>query len=121
MKSAAAIFFLVLLVSTQTPAGQLFKLPNLVEHFVKHKKQSGISFMDFLQDHYSSSHKDGDLPEDEQLPFKNITSCTMGYAIVPGIIKANTLVRLHPGKKAMVADMYILQQYLASIFHPPRV
>ena len=120
MRSATAIFFLVLLVSIQTPVGQLFKLPNLVEHFAKHQRQDGVSLMDFLQDHYTSSHDDADLPEDEQLPFKNITSYTIGYAIVPGVIKTNACIRLHADKKVIVPDTYTPQQHLSSIFHPPR-
>ena len=121
MKAAATIFFLVLTVSIQTPVGQLFKLPLLIEHFIKHQNQNRVSLLDFLDDHYLSNHNDADLPEDEQLPFKNITFSTIGYAIVPGLSKGNVIARLPVAKKITYSETYAPQQHLASIFHPPRV
>ena len=121
MKAAATIFFLVLTVSIQTPVGQLFKLPLLIEHFIKHQKQNGVSLINFLDDHYFSSHDDADLPEDEQLPFKNITFSSIGYAIVPGLSKGNVIAPLPVTKKVTFFETYAPQQHLARIFHPPRV
>lgn len=121
MRALATIFLLLLLVSIQTPVGQVFKLPMLIEHFIKHQKQEGVSLIDFLQDHYTSDHNDADLPEDEQLPFKNITFYTIGYAIVPDVIKTNVFVPLPADKKVIFPDTYTPQQHFASIFHPPRV
>jgi hypothetical protein len=70
MKKGVTIFLLVSMVSLQTPVGQLLKLPLLIEHFIKHQQQDGVSLLAYLQDHYSEDHHDADLPEDEQLPFK---------------------------------------------------
>jgi len=121
MMKAATIFLLALLVSIQTPLGQLLKLPLLVEHFIKHQKQDGVSLIDFLEDHYLSDHNDADLPEDEQLPFKNITFNSIGYAIVIPVIQANIFAPLPAKKKMTFPDIYTPQQHLTSIFHPPRV
>lgn len=121
MKTASTIFLLILMVSIQTPVGQLFKLPLLIEHFIKHQKRNGVSLINFLDDHYSSDHNDADLPEDEQLPFKSITIHAIGYAIVPGIIKGNVIVPLPVDKKVIFPETYAPQQHLARIFHPPRV
>lgn len=120
MKTVISIFILVIMVSIQTPVGQFFKLPLLIEHFIKHQKQNGVSFIGFLNDHYSSGHTDNDLPEDNQLPFKNITFHTIGYAIVPGIIKATIILSFHGEKKVVFPETYAQQQHLASIFHPPK-
>jgi len=120
MMKAAAIFLLVLLVSIQTPFGQLLKLPLLVEHFKKHQKQDGVSLIVFLEDHYLSHHNDADLPEDEQLPFKNITFNSIGYAIVIPAVQANIFAPLPVKKKISFSDIYTPQQHLASVFHPPR-
>ena len=117
---AATIFLLVLLVSIQTPFGQLLKLPLLVEHFKKHQKQDGVSLIVFLEDHYLSHHNDADLPEDEQLPFKNITFNSIGYAIVIPAVQANICAPLPVKKKISFSDIYTPQQHLASVFHPPR-
>ncbi len=120
MKNAAIIFLMIFLVSIQTPLGQLFKLPFLVEHYIKHQKQGGASIFSFLADHYSADHRDGDLPEDEQLPFKNITFYSIGYAIVTPILQTDVSAPLPAEKKILLPDIYTPQQHLASIFHPPR-
>lgn len=121
MKKAATIFLLVLMVSIQTPVGQLFKLPLLIEHYIKHQKQEGISLLGFLEDHYASDHKDADLPEDEKLPFKNITFSSIGYAIVTPVVQTNVIAPLPTEKKIIFPETYSPRQHLASIFHPPRV
>ena len=120
MRRGVTIFFLVLLVSAQTPVGQLLKLPILIEHFIKHQQQNGFSFIGFLKDHYKPDHNDADLPEDQQLPFKNITFYSIGYAIVPGVIKTNATIAFAFDKKIVFAEFYTAQQHLGSIFHPPR-
>ena len=120
MRRGVAIFFLVLLVSAQTPVGQLLKLPNLIEHFIKHQQQNEVSFIAFLIDHYRPDHNDTDLPEDQQLPFKNITFYSIGYAVVPCAIKANAIIALVVDKKILFTDSYTPQQHLGGIFHPPR-
>ena len=120
MKSTVAIFLLLLLASIQTPLGQVFKFPLLIEHFIKHQKQNGVSFLGFLTDHYATGHSDSDLPEDEQLPFKNITFQSIGYAIVATFIQPSLFVPLSPDKKVGFPGFYSAQQHLARIFHPPR-
>lgn len=121
MKRFTTIFVLVLLVSIQTPLGQLFKLPTLIEHFIKHQQQAGVSFLGFLQDHYAQNHNDADLPEDEQLPFKNIAFNTIGNAVVAGVIMTTVLVSLPADKKVIFHEAYAAQQHSGSIFHPPRI
>lgn len=121
MKSAVTIFLLALMASIQTPVGQFLKLPLLVQHHIKHKKQDGTSLIAFLEDHYSRDHDDADRPEDEQLPFKNITFYSIGYAIITPIIQANVLTSPSMQTEITFPDTYTAQQFLASIFHPPRV
>ena len=121
MKNAAVIFLLALMVSIQTPVGQLFKLPLLVEHYIKHQKQDAVSLIGFLEDHYASNHDDADQPEDEQLPFKNKAFFSMGYAIVKPFIQADLSAPLSTERKIIFPGTYTKQQHLGSIFHPPRV
>jgi hypothetical protein len=121
MKSAATIFLLVLMVSIQTPMGQFFKLPLLIEHFIKHQKQDSVSFFAFLADHYATDHNDADLPADEQLPFKNITFYSIGNAIVAPVTQTTFFAPLPADMKVIFTDSYTPQQHLSSIFHPPRV
>lgn len=120
MKNTATVILLLLLVSIQTPVGQLFKLPLLVEHFIKHQEQEGASFIGFLDEHYLSSHEDADRPEDEQLPFKSLAYYSIGSAIVPELGKANAFVQRPLEKKPVITESYTPQQHMSGIFHPPR-
>ena len=120
LKKVTTILLMTLIVSTQTPLGQLLKLPLLIEHLIKHQKQGNISIIDFFQEHYSSQHNDQDLPEDEQLPFKNITFNSIGSAIVAPFVQTNEIRLLPSAQKVIYPECYTPQQHLACIFHPPR-
>jgi hypothetical protein len=120
MRTGAAIFLLLLLVSVHTPIGQFLKLPMLVEHFIKHQNNNATSLIGFLEEHYSAGHDDADRMEDEQLPFKSITFFAIGYAVVPATLKTGLIAHLPETKKVDFPDTYALQQHVASIFHPPR-
>ena len=120
MRRGVTIFFLVLLVCVQTPVGQIFKLPKLVEHFIKHQKQNNVSLANFLKDHYDPNHNDADFPEDQQLPFKDITVYSISNAVVPLPIKTSAIQTVVANKKIVFVNSYTPQQHLASIFHPPR-
>ena len=118
MKTAASIL-LVVLLSAQTPVGQVFKLPLLIEHFLKHQQQSGTSLSSFVFDHYSHEHQDADQSEDRQLPFKTVLLLNIGSAIVPPVMKADFAVELYCTPKTPVNASHSPRQYLCRIFHPP--
>jgi hypothetical protein len=120
MKTTAFILLTVLL-TTQTPFGQVLKLPLLIEHLYKHQKQGGLSLFQFLKDHYSHEHHDSDWPEDQQLPFKTIILCDIGFAIVPRIAKADFAVKFNALRNVVLNDVHKPQQHLCTIFHPPRI
>lgn len=120
MKSAVLISFLFLLVSIQTPIGQLFKIPLLIEHFRKHQRQDGVSLSDFLKDHYTKEHNDADWPEDEQLPFKTMTCYSIGYAIVPEAVRPSAMTALYAERNISYFELFVPQHHLSGIFHPPR-
>lgn len=121
MKFIVTIFIFVLFAITQTPLGQLLKLPVLIEHFNKHRNQDGISFFEFLNYHYSTDHNDADESEDQELPFKTMDLQNFGFAIVPAILKQEFSLSFEVTAKVMLNDAYTPQQHLCSIFHPPRV
>jgi hypothetical protein len=120
MKTVASIFLIVFL-SAQTPLGQVFKLPLLIEHFYEHKQQSGVSLISFIIDHYSHEHHDADKSEDQQLPFKTVVLCSIGSAIVPAAIQSDFSIQTGCPQKIAVNDVHTPQQHLCSIFHPPRI
>ena len=121
MRSLTSILLLVLLTVTQTPLGQLIKLPLLIEHYYKHKLYDGVSLLEFLNDHYTSEHSDADQPEDERLPFKTIILQHVDVAVVPTDVKTDFSVCFEIPTKLMFPGTYTPQQHLCNIFHPPRV
>ena len=92
----------------------------LIEHFIKHQEQDAVSLIDFLDEHYSSNHNDADRPEDEQLPFKNISFYALGFALLPELFKTTLFLPPPTSKKVSFGQTYAAQQHLGSIFHPPR-
>jgi hypothetical protein len=120
MKVIAAISFFVLLTFTQTPLGQLLKLPVLVEHYYKHKKVENVSLSQFLNDHYNTKHNDADQAEDDQLPFKTVLLQNMGFAIVPSILRTDFALNANVPVTTRLKNTYTPQQHLCCIFHPPR-
>lgn len=117
----AAIILLLPLALTQTPLGQLLKLPVLIEHFDKHRKQDGMSFWEFMNDHYTNDHNDADRSEDDQLPFKTAMLQNIGFAVVPAALLTDFSLEFDIPAKVKLNDFYTPQQHLCSIFHPPRV
>lgn len=123
-------FFTILLLLTFLTSGtelyQLFKLPFLVEHFLKHKEEDGgISFFDFLSLHYTGQVKyDEDYDSDMKLPFK---TCSHGEsmvinAVVPQLKTALSVKECFVLKNEFyLSDIsYLPSSYLGTIFQPPK-
>ena len=120
MIKATATLLLIVLTITQTPMGQLLKLPLLIEHFCKHNKDDGVSLFKFLKDHYTSGHNDADRSEDKQLPFNTVIIQSIGFALLPGAVRADFSLNLDVPKKEIPLELYLPQQHCHTIFHPPR-
>jgi hypothetical protein len=121
MTKVATIVLLTLFSFTQTPLGQLLKLPVLIEHFQKHQEQNGDSLLGFLKDHYATEHQDADQSEDQQLPFKTVLLQNIGFAVVPGFLSNDLFIDLEIPLKVTLNDACAPQQHLSAIFHPPRI
>ncbi|MBS1744452.1 MAG: hypothetical protein JST81_15595 [Bacteroidetes bacterium] len=121
MKYSLAIFLFVIMVSTQTPLGQLLKLPILIEHYLQHERRKEISVIAFLVEHYITEQNDGDFPEDQQLPFKQNTIFNICYAHSHFFYPLQTAPALIKEKQFVFSDTNSKQQHLSGIFHPPRI
>jgi hypothetical protein len=121
MLKAVNIFLLVLWVSVQTPVAQLLKLPHLIAHFNKHQQKDGYSLLGFFEVHYSITHNDADRNEDDKLPFKDINTYSIGFAIVPVYSRTILSINVDQVQKTILPEAFILQQDAGSIFHPPRI
>lgn len=123
MKKRIAIFFLVIFSVSFTEAGQLFKFPLLVEHFIDHNQgDKQASFFGFLKSHYLYGHpSDGDEEEDGNLPFKqaDYQLAALGFLPAPACEVKTPVVTVQT-LYALYLQPYRLKDPLADIFHPPR-
>jgi hypothetical protein len=124
MKKSIAIFFLVVFSVSFTEAGQVLKIPLLVEHFIDHNEgEKKASLAEFLQQHYFDNHaSDGDEEEDNSLPFKNPGCQLSSLSFLPACIcEMKTQAKLLKAPYPLYLQPYRLKDPLSDIFHPPRL
>ena len=72
MNKVIALFLITVFLCANTAIGQLWKVPNLIEHYKEHKRDvvnQSVSFIDFIKDHYSKN-TENNQKEHQSLPFK---------------------------------------------------
>lgn len=124
VRKISAIFFLTVILVSQTPLQQVLRIPLLISHFQEHNSiQKNISFIDFFRIHYLSGHpEDDDFDRDEQLPFRSADIVIITGAVViplqsePGII--NTIYRENHYQALDQNSAAFLHS--ADIWQPPR-
>jgi hypothetical protein len=123
VKRSIAIFFLVIFSVSFTEAGQVFKFPLLIEHYIDHNEgEMKTSFLGFLKSHYVNDHQsDGDEEKDNNLPFKHSDYQLSFLSFIPPFsceIKTQALLlnTIYP----LYIQPYRLKDPLSDIFHPPR-
>jgi hypothetical protein len=126
VKKLLPIFLLSIYLVSVTELHELFKLPQLVEHFMEHKSEdSKTSLLNFLVMHYANTDDgDGDKSKDMKLPFKSNHDCA-NFANT-GFISFNTFslaIKSTPIKSKIYktnATDFISSAYLSSIWQPPK-
>ncbi len=126
MKKFIPILFLSIYLVSVTELHEFFKLPQLVEHFIEHKKLNvKTTFITFLEMHYSSTDDgDADQSKDSQLPFKSHSNCdnllsagfitfnNMCIDIKPLVLKSKNYNNYSAG--------FLTSAHLSSIWQPPK-
>ncbi len=126
MKKLVSILFLSIYLISTTELHQLSKLPLLIEHFGEHKqKNSALTFLDFLNIHYSGeTKKDADHEKDMQLPFKSHDGCATTFIVanVPPTISNIVLKEFSESiiSFSSLEDCCVSSSYLSSIWQPPK-
>ena len=110
---------------------QLLKLPTLIHHYLEHHDDKnddeyGISFIDFLKNHYNENnhHSDNDKNDHQNLPFKT-TVCNSINTVIAFV--QQTVFTLHA--TAVICTKNIAsnteQDYTSksfgSIWQPPKL
>lgn len=93
MRKALVISLISIHLAGNTELGQLFKLPQLVHHFLQHKMiNPDLTFVTFLIQHYAGD--DGTKADDDfdrQLPCHNSTAHSIASVYSP-MIKETPLI-----------------------------
>lgn len=124
MKNIIAIFLITTFLCANTSIGQLFKVPNLLEHYKVHKNQkptNSISFIDFIKLHYSKN-AENNKEEHQDLPFKtfdNVTSVL--FTISNNNFQIQLLKPLISSKKKFFYNESFKSNLITSIWLPPKI
>lgn len=125
MRNVSAIFFLTVILLSQTPLQQVLKLPVLVEHYKEHQVgNTHISFAAFIVLHYFSGNpKDSDYDRDLQLPFRSNAVILMGSTVIlPGLINADFAPPVYQEKSYSLFHLTQLSSsHTSGIWQPPKV
>lgn len=126
MKNPVVILLLTVHLFAYTDIIQVFRFPNLIEHYQEHHfKNKSIGFIDFLIMHYGKCN-DGDTKDDKKdmnLPFKTIDLHIIGYVIlVPdeSIISAHFL-EINDTSYYSYYNTIKLSSHKPSLFRPPNL
>lgn len=126
VKRLIAISFLFTFLSASTAFGELLKLPLLVHHFIVHEKlENKVSFIDFLNEHYTNTaqHRDYDHHHHDNLPFKttdkHLIQIVSDIPMVSFKLEKKEYFSNKLKRPFAIADNYS-NNYLNKIWQPPR-
>lgn len=123
MKRIIAIFLISIFLCANTSIGQLFKVPNLVEHFKEHQNEIGsktISFVDFLKLHYSKN-SESNPQEHQDLPFKTLDNVVSVFTFSFSQYQFQFVKPLIENKKKFFYKKSFKSKLTTSIWLPPKL
>lgn len=105
-------------VLATTNAGEVFKVPMFVEHYMEYHG----SLSEFVMEHYDNHKKDADWDTDQKLPFINPPIVLMVHAQLPELIFEIKKPKeaAVPQKNSFYKEKDFSNLYLSNIFQPPR-
>ncbi|WP_231433777.1 MULTISPECIES: hypothetical protein [unclassified Chryseobacterium] len=121
-----SILFLTLFLVSTTELYQLFKIPQLIEHYFEHKNlNSEMSFTAFLKTHYDHPSKDGDFGKDRKLPFI-VHAKTLSLLFVLDkefqmVAKQVSFENMKSYQMPLIDEDLCLKGFLNGAWEPPRI
>jgi hypothetical protein len=123
MKKCFAIVLLSIFMCANTSIGQLLKFPNLIEHYVDHKKVSGsnsILFIDYLVLHYSKNVENN--LDHQDLPFKTFDTSTCSLFVFTNFNYQISVVKSWVStQKIFLYSESFQSNLIDSIWLPPKI
>ncbi|MEZ4854137.1 hypothetical protein [Flavobacterium sp.] len=124
MRKAIVYILIITFLCANTAVGQLFKIPNLLEHYKEHKKDTttnSISFTTFLKLHYSKTSKEHH-GEHHDLPFKTFdNNGTVLFAISLFKLQIEMVKTMISCKNKFFYNISIKSSLIKSIWLPPKI
>jgi hypothetical protein len=113
---------LLLFLNSSTEIHQLFRIPQLAEHFRMHQQESpSLNFLEFLADHYSEPiDTDEDASDDQELPFKNFVDSHHVLIVIGQPVEVFNFecpVLINNSQTVHQESFPVI--YPSPIFHPP--
>lgn len=129
MKKALAIFFCLQILSGNTFAMEVMKLPFLIQHYIEHETEEhpDLGFGTFLWEHYvEDDHEDEPKGHcDENLPFKHCNDCCSHVsAVITCLIPDNCIDINYPCTTKDVnftGEINFHSFYHSCIWQPPKI
>ena len=125
MKNAIVLFLITTFLCANTSIGQLLKVPNLFEHYKEHKNvdvtSSSISFIQFLEQHYSKN-PEHNHDEHHDLPFKTFDNVqSVLFTVSNNNFQLQVLKPLITSKKKFFYSNSFKSNLITSIWLPPKI
>lgn len=124
MRKSLTIGLIVVHLFAHTEIGQVFRLPNLIDHFFQHHRQNpNINFFQFIAMHYGGddgTHADDDM--DDQLPCHNTNNNTLSvvYPDFPNDIPSFAIdINVLP-KYGSLLQLGNSSKHVVPVLQPPR-
>ena len=128
MKKAIALFFCLQILSGNAFAGELMKLPAMIQHYFDHGREDhpDLTFTSFLWEHYMSDHSDEAKSHcDEKLPFKHCSDCCTHTVSISSFEVPDALTCFGSAFSgyaySVMASINIPAGYNGCIWQPPRI
>lgn len=126
MRQFIAIALLSLYLFTSTDFSELLKLPQLAQHFKEHQQEKGISFSEFLHQHYTKGDvNDSDRDQDMKLPYKTIDfTHAVTFTVIPTIISIEFIKTTDFEELKSPISFYAVlfsSDNFSSIWQPPQI
>jgi len=125
MRKKLAILLISLHLFGNTEAGQVFKLPLLMEHYHRHQQdKSDLGFIDFFLMHYGGDDgTDRDNDQDQQLPFHNLQHNTTAVVYSPmlKVLPEHTIYLWETRSYRSLLSGPIPEIPLSVVLQPPRL
>lgn len=124
MRKKLAILLICLHLFGNTEAGQVFKMPVLLQHYKQHcENNKGLGFIEFIIMHYAGddgTHTDDE--QDQQLPCHNLQQHTMHLMFAPMLNTVSESVAPAPAsaRSSVFITTGIPQSRAGRLWQPPR-